>query len=194
MVRPLLFPLGMKLVIAAVVAATTATAFAEPVPSETPPVLTPPSETPPAVKVPTATEWYGWQIAAADAAAFGMAAATEHGEIALAWIGTGAAVHAAHHNYGRSFLSVGMRVGLPILGASLGEASAKGCQGELCDLGPMLLGGLVGMGAAELIDLAIAKDEHEIVPVHVSRGWTPVASVRHTDATSSATLGIAARF
>jgi len=144
----------------------------------------------PAAPAPTESEWYGWQILIADGATLGIAAATEQGELALGWIGTGAVVHTAHGNYGRAVASVGLRVALPLLGASAGAASAQGCTGDFCGLGEVLVGGLVGMGAAEVIDLVMAKDEHEIAPPRPSRSWTPVASVRH----SGATFGIAARF
>ena len=168
----------MKILVAiVVVAAASTTALAQP-------ALTAPSAPP-----VTTTEWYGWQVAAADGAALGIGIASEQPEIALGWIGTGAAVHAVHHHYGRAVLSVGMRLGLPILGMAIGESSAKGCNGDLCDLGPTLAGGLVGMGAAEIIDLVQSTDEHEVLPAP-SRSWTPVASVRH----GGGTLGIAARF
>ncbi|MGE5186901.1 MAG: hypothetical protein ACM31C_32845 [Acidobacteriota bacterium] len=184
MVRPLLDNAGMnKLAVAFVLAAVTGgTAVAEP-------VLSPPSLTEPAPAPVKQTEWYGWQILAADGATFALAAGTEHGEIAFGWIGTGAAIHAAHHNYTRSLLSVGLRVGLPILGASVGAANSQGCTGDLCGLGDVLVGGMVGMGAAEIADLVLATDEREVAPVP-TRSWTPVASVRH----SGATFGIAARF
>jgi hypothetical protein len=99
-------------------------------------------------------------------------------------------LHAAHGNSGRAVASVGLRVGLPLLGATLGASAAQGCQGDWCGLGDVLVGGLVGMGAAEVADLLMATDEHAIAPASGSRSWTPVASIHH----SSATVGIAARF
>jgi hypothetical protein len=128
-------------------------------------------------------------VLAADGATFGVAAVTKNGELALGWLASGAVVHLAHRNYGRAAASVGLRLGLPLIGAAIGNSTANGCTGDWCDVGPTLLGGLLGMGAAEVIDLVIAKDEHEVAPAP-SRSWTPVASVRH----SGATVGIAARF
>jgi len=165
----------MKNLVVALVLATAGTAAAQP------------AETP--AKVPTASEWYGWQILGADAAVFTTAAVTHDGTIALGWIGSGAVVHVAHGHNGRAVGSVAARVGLPFLGIMLGAASAKGCNGDFCALGPAVLGGLAGMGTAEVIDLVNAKDEREIVPVSASR-WQPVAKVSH----SSATFGVAARF
>lgn len=168
----------MKILVAvAVVALASTRALAQP-------ALTAPSAPP-----ITTSEWYGWQVLAADGAALGIGIATEQPEIALGWVGTGAAVHAYHHHYGRAVLSVGMRIGLPILGMALGESSAKGCTGDFCDLGAVLAGGLVGMGAAEVIDLVESTDEHEVLPAP-SRSWTPIAGIRH----GGGTLGIAARF
>lgn len=182
MVRPLLNATDVKNAIALVVIAIAAlgrTALAQP------PGLTE-VPTPP----PAPSDWYGWQLLLADGGALGLGAATGNGDIALGWIGTGAVVHGAHHNYGRAVLSVGMRIGLPLAGVFLGESSARGCTGDLCDLGPALVGGMLGMGTAEVIDLALAKDEPDAALPARSQRWTPVASVRH----SGATLGIAARF
>jgi hypothetical protein len=145
----------------------------------------------PTPSVPTVSEWYGWQILVADGATFSLAGATGQGDIAFGWIGTGAAVHVAHGHNGRAVASLGLRVALPVLGLYLGAASAQGCTGEdLCGLGPALIGGMIGMGIAEVTDLAMSTDEHEVAPLGSSRSWTPVASIRH----QSATLGIAARF
>lgn len=178
-VRPLLSLAGMKNLVVALVLATAGTAAAQP------------AETPaqPAPSVPTASEWYGWQILGADAAVFTTAAVTENGVIALGWVGSGAVVHAAHGHTGRAVGSVAMRTAFPLLGLMLGAASAHGCTGEWCGVGPALAGGLVGMGTAEVVDLVYAKDEIEIAPVKTPR-WQPIASVRH----SSATFGVAARF
>ena len=129
-----------------------------------------PAETP--AKVPTATEWYGWQILGADAAVFTTAGVAQNGVIAFGWIG-----------------SVLMRTAFPITGIMIGVASARGCSGEWCGFGQGLAGGLIGMGAAEVIDLVDATDEREIVPVKAPR-WQPVAKVNH----STATFGVAARF
>jgi hypothetical protein len=177
----------MKSLIAtvALMAATAGTALAQPGLSDGEPLPTAPA--------PKTTEWYGWEILTADGAAFTVAAATHHGEIALAWIGTGAVVHASHDNYGRSAVSVLLRVGLPVLGASLGAANSHGCSGDWCGLNDVVAGGLIGMGTAEVIDVVMANEEHEVAPARPARparGWTPVASVRH----SGATVGFSAQF
>jgi hypothetical protein len=184
MVRPLLFCRLVKqlITIAVVAAVTSRTALAQPSATNTEPV--------PAAATATVSDWYGAQILLSDGAAFGAAIATKHGEIAFAWVGTGAVVHAAHDHYGRAVASGGLRVGLPLAGLFLGAASSRGCTGDLCDLGPALAGGLIGMGTAEVVDLVMASDEREVAPSAPAKGWTPVASVRH----SGATFGIAARF
>lgn len=169
----------MKNLVVAVILAAAGTAAAQPAESPVQPE-----------KVPTTTEWYGMQILGADSAVFATAALTHDGTIAFGWIGSGAVVHAAHGHTGRAIGSVAMRVGFPMLGLVLGASSAKGCSGDLCGLGPALAGGLIGMGAAEVVDLVDATDEREIVPVQRSPRWQPVAKVNH----SSATFGFAARF
>jgi hypothetical protein len=77
----------------------------------------------------------------------------------------------------------------PLIGLTLGAASAKGCTGDWCGFGPAVAGGLIGMGAAEVVDLVDATDEREIAPVRAPR-WQPVAKVNH----STATFGVSARF
>ena len=184
MVSRLLLGTAMKHLVLglALVAVTSANALAQ-APGETVQML-------PSASVPTVSDWYGWQLLLVDGATLGLSLGAHNGDLALAWIGTGAAVHAAHGHYGRSVASVGMRVALPVLGVYLGAASAQGCTGEdLCALGPAIVGGLIGMGTAEVIDLAMSSDEHEAAPAP-TRSWTPVASIRH----QSATFGIAARF
>jgi hypothetical protein len=176
LVQPLLYGQGMKRLVAALVLATAGTAAAQP------------AETP-AKKVPTASEWYGWQILGADAAVLGTATLTDNGTIALGWIGSGAVVHVAHGHEGRAIGSIAARVALPFAGLMLGAASSQGCSGDLCGFGPAIVGGLIGMGTAEVIDLVDATDEREIVPVSAPR-WQPVAKVSH----STATVGFVARF
>ena len=69
----------------------------------------------------TQSEWYGSQILLADSGVLGLAIATKQADVALAWVGTGAVVHASHDHYGRAATSVALRLGLPILGMSVGE-------------------------------------------------------------------------
>jgi hypothetical protein len=119
-----------------------------------------------------------------------LALAVKQGEVALGWIGTGAMVHAVHGKFGRSAASVGLRVVLPLLGAMAGASGTHDCTGDFCGFGGLIAGGLAGAGVAEVIDLVMATDEHEVAPAKASKSWAPVASVRR----SGATFGIAARF
>ena len=168
------------IVIVAVVAATSTHAFAQPAEQPAAPTDT-----------VTVKDWYGYQILGADAAVFAIAAGTHEGDLYFGWVGTGAAVHAAHGHGGRAVASVVMRAGLPVAGLLLGASSAKGCSGDLCELGPALIGGMLGMGIAEVTDVAMAWDEEQVAVPKAARSWTPVASVRHD---RGATFGIAARF
>ncbi len=173
----------MKSVIPALaILVSTAIAYAQPGPAGEMPL--------PAAPAPTESEWYGWQMLLADGGTIGLAAASGDGALALGWLGTGATIHAVHHNYGRSVLSVGLRVGLPFIAGSVAASGAHGCTGNECELGAAVGGVLIGMGIAEVIDVSMASEEHEVVPRAPSRGWTPVATLR----SSGATFGIAARF
>jgi hypothetical protein len=111
------------------------------------------------------------------------------GTLALGWVATGAIVHASHHNYGRAIGSVLMRVGFPLLGVALGAASANGCSGDLCALGPAILGGFIGIGTAEVVDLVVAREEVE-QPIAPARHWSPVVTAR----SSAVSFGVAGHF
>jgi len=167
-----------------------ARSLAAPAPTALPlatPALTQPSPKAPA---PTELKWYGWQVLLADGAILGFAVLSRQADVAVGWVGAGAAVHAGNGHYGRSAASVGLRVALPFLGAALGASGSRGCTGDFCGLGDVVGGALVGAGIAEVVDLVMATNEHEVAPPKPSTSWTPVASVRP----AGATFGIAARF
>jgi hypothetical protein len=155
------------------VAAVTSRADAQPAPApqmEPPPAaaipLAPPSMVAPrdpATSPPAASsQWYGWQILISDAAVFSFAGLTRNSSVAYGWVGGGAIVHLGHGNVGRGLASAALRTGLPLIGLYLGAASARGCQGDWCDLGEVVAGGAIGMLSAELIDVALLA--HDSVP------------------------------
>ena len=119
-----------------------------------------PATSPPA----TGSQWYGWQILISDAAVFSFAGLTHNAGVAYGWVGSGAIVHWGHGNVGRGLASAALRVGLPLVGLYLGAANARGCQGDWCDLNDTVTGGLIGMGAAELIDFALLAHESAPTP------------------------------
>jgi hypothetical protein len=65
----------------------------------------------------------------------------------------GPIVHWAHENVGRSFGSLGIRVGAPVVDAGLG-CVAVGNSEEFGCLGGFVLGGILGTAAAVAIDAA----------------------------------------
>lgn len=136
-------------------------------PVEPPPAaaipLAPPSmamQRDPAISAPAASsQWYGWQILISDAAVFSFAGLTHNPGIAYGWVGSGAIVHLGHGNIGRGVASAVLRVGLPLAGVYLGAASASGCTGDWCGFGEAIVGGVIGLTSAELIDVALlARD------------------------------------
>ena len=153
--------------------AATALVFVAP-----PPVVQPPIRVAPAEVAPqhVATHWYGWQIALADLGVLGLGAATG-GAATFGWLASGAIVHFAHGQTGKGLGSIGLRAGLPLAGILIGAGASSGCSGDFCQLGGAVVGGLAGVVTAEIIDLAIARDEvvestsqARLVPtVHASR-------------------------
>jgi hypothetical protein len=134
----------------------------EPPPAAAIPLAPPSMAAPrdPATSPPAASsEWYGWQILISDAAVFSFAGLTRNPSVAYGWVGGGAIVHLGHGNVGRGVASAVLRIGLPLVGGYLGAASASGCTGDWCGLGEVVVGGLIGMASAELIDVAVlARD------------------------------------
>jgi hypothetical protein len=145
------------------------------------------------------THWYGWQILLADASAVslallaGVAAELDHtgddtagvpfglGALATYLLG-GPVIHVAHDRVGAGLGSLGLRLGLPLVGFGVGAAAAQGCDGFLCEAGGAALGGLVGIGAAIAIDAATLPYEPRgddsgaasVVPLATlehGRGW-----------------------
>lgn len=136
-------------------------------------------------------KWYGLQVLGVDAAVFTIAAATRDGadgaRIGLTWVVTGPAVHAAHGHVDRALGSLGMRIALPIIGAYVGSAAdhCTSCQGDR----GLVIGGGLGLVAAEVIDVLSANDEIE-VPLRRDFVMAPV--VRATS--SDWSVGLAGQF
>jgi hypothetical protein len=128
----------------------------------------------PSTDVPVAhqqPETYTLHILAADAVSVGILAAsaaidgassddTFANGLAFAGVGGlalgGPIVHAAHGHWGRSAVSLGLRVVLPLVGASIGAATADCQKGEfLCGLSELGLGYTIGQATAITIDAAV---------------------------------------
>ena len=116
--------------------------------------------------MPEQTVWYGWQTLTTDAAALTLVivggALDEPlllgGSFATYVLG-GPIVHATHGNWGRATLSLGARVGVPLLGIATGVGLEDCSGGEFCGFGGALIGGIVGLAGAVAIDSAALARE-----------------------------------
>ncbi|HEU4539117.1 MAG TPA: hypothetical protein VFS00_33580, partial [Polyangiaceae bacterium] len=166
----------------------------------------PPPPSPPAFKGPkkvaTTTEWYGWQTAVMDAAAFasffsGISDESDGSSMALAGVGIyllGApAVHGGNGNWGKAGASLGLRLTAPLAGAFTGALLASSrCEHESsgnCGVGEAVGGFFIGALVTPVVDaLFLGKKEVPVKPA--SLAWRPtVLPVRE-----GAALGIAGTF
>jgi hypothetical protein len=128
----------------------------------------------PAADVPVAPqqpETYTLHILAADAVSVGIlvtsaaidgASSDDTFANGLAFAGLGGLalggpiVHAVHGHWGRGAASLGLRVVLPLVGASIGAATAD-CQKDefLCGLSELALGYVIGEATAITLDAAV---------------------------------------
>jgi len=146
---------------------------------------------------PATTRRYGFELAAADAAALTITAVAstsrgDRGAIASVSLFTFAPlVHLAHGNRHGAETSLGLRLALPAIGAVAGlvggaaiQHASTTCAAEPCEPADGLatgafvgmgIGTLAGMGAAMVIDYAfLGKKRVEIGPEHAA--WSPVVS------------------
>lgn len=137
----------------------------EPAPAAMPPApaVVPPTPTRKAEKADaTRDRWYGWQVLVVDGVSL-LVATPALPPLGVAGYVLGAPiVHAAHGSWGTAAGSVGLRVGLPLLGAFVGsEGLDRGSCRELC------VGGVIGAGAGILTAIALdaAALSWETVPV-----------------------------
>ncbi len=151
-------PTVLCLLVAATLVAGARTAGAQ-APGQTPWLA--PAAPAPVYESITTTERYGYQIALADGAAIAAGLATENGGAMIGlYLAGGPIIHFSHGQVGRGFLSLGLRVGLPylgaIVGAAVGESNCQGVDDEwFCGVGELLLGGALGAVAASVIDWTV---------------------------------------
>jgi hypothetical protein len=115
---------------------------------------------------------YGWEILAADAASLLVsvigsgADRSDSGAFAFVglfgYVAAPPVVHLFHHQSGRALASMGMRLGLPVLGVVVGVAASSGCEDDgefdFCQLGWGAVGLLVGTASAIVTDVALARE------------------------------------
>jgi hypothetical protein len=195
-------PLALALALAALWVARSSNADED---DYTPPARTVVSETPRpvpvAVAVPiqveTRSHWYGWQTLSADGATLGFltlgGALVDNGnsESGRAVIGSfvvlgagayvfgGPIVHAAHQNWGAATASLGLRVGLPLMGILIGSA-VDSCgannDSDLCGAVGPGFGVLLGIGAAIAIDAA-ALGYEQVPATNAATTPRPLAAI-----------------
>jgi hypothetical protein len=130
---------------------------------------------------PEPAKWYGAKIIAADLGTLTCVALTQNGLCVIPYLFAGSAIHAYHGRPGRAWLSVGLRVSVPVVAAVVGgliggcplaheEPSPPRRTPTEFDmpyfgvpyinippcLGEMVVGMLVGVAAGMALDAAVA--------------------------------------
>jgi hypothetical protein len=109
-------------------------------------------------EAPETRRWYGWQILLADAAVIGAAIGSRNAGVLYGVFATGPILHVANGRLAAGTASLGLRVGLPFLGAALGNALCEPEPGEWFPCMDEVGMGLVfGYVAALAIDLGMAQ-------------------------------------
>ena len=150
----MLRPLRAAFVVSAVTLASSSARAEEAPPPEAIGALDAESAIPP-------KRWYGWQILLAGGAAEALAyVGFGVRSDPILWAGFslapfgGPAVHEAHHQHSTAMVSFGMGVGLSVAGGFLGTAvgCSKGRAENLCGVGGVLWGALIGEQTATIVD------------------------------------------
>jgi hypothetical protein len=186
------------------------TASAEPDSASLAPGLTPPAATPPAAQVADPpdhesqpgtgeSEWYGVSILLVDglivggsALALNMDSDDMFTAVAAAWVLGGPIGHLVHGEMRNAAISLGLRLGLPVLGGYLGRASAGDCWE--CNgphgLGETIAGVLLGTLAASLLDMSVVARTRSTRKRVDTTAWAPQLGVSG----SQVTAGVAGWF
>jgi hypothetical protein len=133
---------------------------------------------------PPRVESYRGTALSADGVALGLVAAgiaTDGKVLSLLGVSTYVLAsplgHLSHRRYGRAAASVAMRVGLPLLGALIGDGMSRDCAGDCVDLpAGMFVAIGAGVVTASAIDaLFLARGDARSSSSR-SQTWTPVAA------------------
>jgi hypothetical protein len=149
------------------------------------------------IQVETRSQWYGWQTLSTDGAALGVLTLggalvdndnSESGRAVIgSFVGLGAGayvfggpiVHAAHQNWGAAAASLGLRVGLPLMGILIGSA-VDSCgannDSDLCGAVGPGFGLLLGISAAIAID-AGALGYEQVPATNAATTPRPLAAI-----------------
>ena len=141
------------------------------------------------------TTSYGWQIVLADVGGLvvaGVVGAAGGGGASVApYFLASPIVHGVHGNSGKAIGSLGLHLGLPIVGMLVGVGvGGHNCDSDACGLGGLVLGMMGGMVAATVVDAAwLAHTTVEVDSSQVS--LAPTVTVARS---GGATFGVAATF
>jgi hypothetical protein len=153
------------------------------------------------------TSWYGWQTLIADGTSVlvlpivaGVSQSPTLGGIALGgYFLAPPFIHGAHGRWGMFAASLGLRVGMPIVGGLLGAAAQGDCSGELCIPVGAAIGVAIGALGAVALDASLLAYE-TVEPDPRYRGqpskpsrvvWSPSVAPRKE---GGFTLGLGAIF
>jgi hypothetical protein len=152
--------------------------FAPNADSVAPPVVAAPPPSPSGeadTRPETESHWYGWQILICDGAAILTTPLLPPFGAAVYVLG-GPIVHVAHLHGFSALGSLGLRVLAPPAGFILGALAGSGCNGEFCALGYGLIGGIVGLVGAIVIDTAVLAREDVPVEKKKQSSFVPLIS------------------
>jgi hypothetical protein len=191
----------------------TGTAWAEPDSGSSAPGVTPPAASP--VQVPVAggddgqadtggSEWYGTPIIVVDSLAMGTSVLALRnsfkdksagmwalGSVSLVF--SGPIVHLSRGEGGNAAISLGLRLGMPVIGAFLGSAHYKAncleCPGGE-ELESVVVGVMIGAAAASLIDIVLVARTRSTRKRAATTAWAPQLGIGD----SQVTAGVAGWF
>lgn len=139
-------------------------------------------------------EWYGWQTLLLDGTSLIVLPAVSVGAdssapFALGMIGYvagGPFVHTAHDNGLEALSSLGVRVGLPVLGGVVGRAAAD-CSNSngflnLCPLAQVVAGIYIGMLTAAAVDASLLAYEEQSLDESSAVQIVPQLNISQRDA------------
>jgi hypothetical protein len=127
---------------------------------------------------PKKRRWYGWQTLIADGASltvFLSASSAESGPLAgaagVGYLFASPLIHVGHQNWKSTWISLGLRVGAPLVGYFAGAALTcvdGDCGGEIPEaLAGAAFGVVLGFVAASVIDSTVLARERDVPEVEV---------------------------
>ena len=202
------------LVLIAAIATSARARADEPATPTSPPAAADPAAAPVAAPLPRGfergeeTTWYGWQTLIADGTSLlvlpivaGVTQSPTLGAVAFGgYVLAPPFIHGAHGRWGIFAASLGLRVGMPVLGGLLGAAAEGGdCGGDICVPVGAAIGVAIGVLGAVALDASLLSYEtDEPDPRYRARAekpshlaWSPTIAPRKE---GGFTLGLGATF